>query len=467
MLIDGIEFDVRKILTLARQALSSAEIRRKFHQIDFWGSREWYESQKRFFLSAAAYSQRLIRGGNRSGKTLAASFETALHLTGRYPSWWRGRRFTKPVRVWIAGPSREAVREGPQFKLLGIRAAGGEFDSGMLPADAMVGLPQPVMVPGGQRCVDSFSVQHYGPDGKPDGISTAMFKSFEQGVEKFQSESVDVLWIDERCSEQLYAECLARTLATNGIIYLSYTPLRGGGELTYRFLNEHNPDRCDIRIPGSEAVHIDPAKRDSVSGSPLDNERDARLEGIPQFGIARIFPVNLSNLTKQFTDADVPETAKWNLGFDFGGFDHPAAIVLSAYLPETDAFYVVDSQRLLTGDLHDHARAIAHLSRGLRIPIQWPHDGHKKQATSKGEELAEVYRKREGLPMASTHVTNPGGGYSVEPAIRDMVNYMNRPGGFTIASHLTEPDRGNGAIPSRRKAQHRSDSGRSGLSLPL
>ena len=30
------------------------------------------------------------------------------------------------------------------------------------------------------------------------------------------------------------------------------------------------------------------------------------------------------------------------------------------------------------------------------------------------------------------------GGYSVEPAIRDMINYMNRPGGFIIASHLTE-----------------------------
>jgi hypothetical protein len=83
MLIDGIEFDVRKILTLARNALSSSELRKKFHRIDFWGSNEWYQSQKRFFLSGAAYSQRLIRGGNQSGKTLAASFETALHMTGQ------------------------------------------------------------------------------------------------------------------------------------------------------------------------------------------------------------------------------------------------------------------------------------------------------------------------------------------------------------------------------------------------
>jgi phage terminase large subunit-like protein len=438
MINDGIEFDVQKILRLARQALSSSEVRRKFHRLDYWGPNEWYESQKHFFLCGATHRQRLIRGGNQSGKTLAASFETALHLTGLYPRWWQGKRFDHPIRAWIAGPSREAVREGPQYKLLGIAGAGGEFGSGMIPASAMVGLSPPVMIPGGGRCVDSFGVQHYGRDGKPNGISTAMYKSFEQGVEKFQGESVHVIWIDERCSEALYAENLARTPATKGIIYLSYTPLRGGGELTYRFLNEPNPDRCDVRIPGSEAVHIDPAKRESVGESLLEHERAARLEGIPQFGIARIFPVRLSDLTKQFSpDNDIPDTARWNVGLDFGGFNHPAAIVLTAFVPETDQFFAVDSQKLTTGDVGDHARAIAALSRGLMIPISWPHDGHQKQAAKAGKELADCYRA-EGLPMMRSHVTNPSGGISVEPAIRDMISYMRRPGGFIIASHLSE-----------------------------
>ena len=76
-------------------------------------------------------------------------------------------------------------------------------------------------------------------------ISTATFKSFEQGATKMQSESVDWIWIDERCPEDVFSELLARTTATDGILFMSYTPLKGGGELTYRFLNEYSADRSD------------------------------------------------------------------------------------------------------------------------------------------------------------------------------------------------------------------------------
>ena len=29
------------------------------------------------------------------------------HLTGRYPPWWEGRRFSGPVRAWAAGKTNE------------------------------------------------------------------------------------------------------------------------------------------------------------------------------------------------------------------------------------------------------------------------------------------------------------------------------------------------------------------------
>jgi phage terminase large subunit-like protein len=286
--------DPTKILKLARQALSSSEYRKKFHWADFAGPGYWYEPQLRFFEAGTKHHQRLFRGGNQTGKSIAAAYEAALHMTGQYPKWWNGRRFTKPTRGWIVGPERTLVRDGPQRKMT---AAQGEFGTGTIPLAAFAG--KPVMVPGGTGSIDTLSVTHEA-DGDRNGVSTATFKSFEQGSEKMQSESVDWIWIDERRSEEIYSELIARTSATDGILFLSYTPLKGGGELTYRFLNEYSPDRIDIRIDAQDAKHISAERRAQVEESYLPHEREARIHGIPQLGIARAFPFPIESLLRQF-----------------------------------------------------------------------------------------------------------------------------------------------------------------------
>ena len=34
--------------------------------------------------------------GNQPGRRLQDGFEAAMHATGLYPDWWRGRRFDRP-----------------------------------------------------------------------------------------------------------------------------------------------------------------------------------------------------------------------------------------------------------------------------------------------------------------------------------------------------------------------------------
>ena len=82
--------DPAHLLKLARQALTSSEYRKKFHYSDFWSETEFYAPQLKFFAEGANHGQRLIRGGNQTGKTMAAAFEASLHMTGQYPRWWRG-----------------------------------------------------------------------------------------------------------------------------------------------------------------------------------------------------------------------------------------------------------------------------------------------------------------------------------------------------------------------------------------
>lgn len=421
--------DPARLLKLARQSLTSAEFRKKFHLADFFGPEQFYPPQLRHFAGGATKHQRLLRGGNQVGKSFACAFEASLHMTGRYPRWWTGKRFNRPTRGWVVGVTAQLVRDGPQRQLV---SKGGEFGTGTIPLAAFAG--RPTMVPGGTGAIDTLSTTHE-TDGVKDGVSTATFKSFEQGAAKMQSESVDWIWIDERCGEDVYSELLARTTATDGILFLSYTPLKGGGELTYRFLNEFSSDRLDTRIEAKDARHISVERREQLEENYLPHEREARIHGIPQLGIARVFPFPIESLLKNFNpDTDIKSWARWCVGVDFG-YGHPFAAALCAWVPDMEQFYIVDGFKMERGEAFYHVKRIAALCRGLRIPIAWPHDGLQHEKGS-GLPLADIYR-RLGAPMLGTHAQNKGGGFHTEPAIEEMCSYMKREC-FSIASHMSE-----------------------------
>src|ERR1700755_378901 len=73
-----------------------------------------YPKQAAFHAAGATARERLLIGGNQLGKTLAGGFEVAMHMTGRYPAWWCGKRFAKPVTGWVAGRTGEDLRGGMQ-----------------------------------------------------------------------------------------------------------------------------------------------------------------------------------------------------------------------------------------------------------------------------------------------------------------------------------------------------------------
>jgi phage terminase large subunit-like protein len=296
--------DPARILKLAMQALTSAERRKKFRSVDFF---EPYPPQQKFFADGLKYHQRLIRGGNQTVKSLACAAELSYHLSGEYPINWNGRRFNKPIRAWVVGPTAQLVRDGPQRQLTSRQ---GEYGTGTIPLTALATCGRPIMVPGGGGGIDTLKTTHK-TNNVIDGVSSCTFKSFEMRAEKMSSESIDAIWVDERCSEEIYSELLARTTATDGILFLSYTPLKGGGELTYRFLNEYSADRSDTRIDAKDARHITAERRAQMEESYLPHEREARIHGIPQLGIARVFPFPIESLMKNFDPVeDIKSWAK-------------------------------------------------------------------------------------------------------------------------------------------------------------
>ena len=60
--------------------------------------RELYVKHTAYFEAGTRYRQRLMMAANRVGKTEGVGgYEMTLHLTGRYPPWWNGRRFDRPI----------------------------------------------------------------------------------------------------------------------------------------------------------------------------------------------------------------------------------------------------------------------------------------------------------------------------------------------------------------------------------
>src|SRR5262249_56979737 len=93
-----------------------------------------YPKQLAFHAAGATRRERLFLAGNQLGKTLSGAFEMAMHLTGRYPAWWPGRRWDRPIVAWAAGVSGEGTRDNPQRLLMG---RPGEIGTGTVPAAAI------------------------------------------------------------------------------------------------------------------------------------------------------------------------------------------------------------------------------------------------------------------------------------------------------------------------------------------
>lgn len=193
-----------------------------------------------FFANGAAHMERAFIAANRSGKSTAAGYELALHVTGQYPDWWIGRRFDQPVSAWVAGEDVKAVRGSIQPLLFGVPKTSeseGVLGTGLIPGDCIIG--DPTANRGAPEAIDSATIRHIS-----GGISRIELKTYEQGRKSFQAAKVDIGWCDEEPPEDIYSEFLTRLMSTvpgvlNGIMMCTFTPLKGMSNVVMGYLGEN------------------------------------------------------------------------------------------------------------------------------------------------------------------------------------------------------------------------------------
>ena len=380
-----------------------------------------YNKQAEFHAAGAEFRERLLMAGNQVGKTLGAGFEVAMHLTGRYPDWWQGRRFNKPVVGWASGVTSESTRDNPQRILLGRPM---EVGTGAIPHACIVG--EPVRAPHGvSDAVDHVKVRHIN-----GGTSIVAFKSYEKGREKWQGETLDFVWFDEEPPADIYSEGLTRTNATGGMAFLTFTPLLGMSDVVRKFLIEKPPGTHVTSMTIDDAEHYTPEQRAAIIASYPAHEREARAKGIPTLGSGRVFPVAEEVLREGAVD--IPKHWPRLAGLDFG-YDHPTAVVWLAWDRDSDVVHVYDCHRLREATPIIHGASIK--ARGEWIPCAWPHDGLQHDKGS-GVQLAEQYRQQ-GVKMLGSRATFPDGSFGVEAGIMEMLDRMQT-GRLKVAAHLSD-----------------------------
>lgn len=377
----------KKLLAL----LKEKEERVKYNKLEAFRPYGW---QSEFIAASKINRQLLAMTGNRCGKTYTGGHIMACHLTGNYPEHWDGHRFDRPINAWAAGISTVTTRDIVQSELLGDCNDPDAFGSGSIPRDAIVSV---VNRPGVPNAVETVLVRH-----ASGGLSKLSFKSYEMSQDKFMGTSLDLIWLDEECPEDIFTQCITRTATTGGITYLTFTPEHGLTPLVKRFTTELKDKQYIIQATWEDAPHLDEATKEQLLSVYSPMEREMRSKGQPSLGTGVIFPVSDEKISVE----PFPIPSHWPriLGIDLG-FDHPNACVGAVKDPDTGTYYVYDEYSERKETIPMHASAIRRMG-GDKIPVILPHDAFKHDAGRSGKQFIKLYED-EGINCLPECFSNP------------------------------------------------------------
>jgi len=366
--------------------------------------RDLYKQHLEFFRLGETHSVRGFMAANRVGKTEGGGgYEMTCHLTGRYPSWWQGARFTERVRAWAAGDTRQTTKEIIQQKLLG---DWGHFGTGLIPGEDII---RWTPMPGVPEAVGTVWVQHYDENKKKDGVSRLGFKSFDQGREAFQGTEQDVIWLDEESDEGIRNECILRLMTTYGLLIETFTPLKGLTPVVMQYLPNGYEEGMARVITGNKALvmagwddvpHLSEEQKQLIREETPPHLIEARCKGIPSIGAGAIYPI----MESDFLVDDFAIPAHWPRAFAMDvGWKRTAAL-WGAEDPISKIIYLYAEYYRGQAEPPIHAAAIK--AKGEWIPgVIDPASSGSGQRD--GKKLAEVYGKgSHGLGLDLTFAEN-------------------------------------------------------------
>jgi len=407
----------REVLGLIKQY----QAKKQAFKREFFTPYEWQDS---FYTKGSDNKQRLLMAANRVGKSLSAAYELACHLTGDYPEWWQGHRFSFPINALAMGVSNDQMRDVIQNEMFG-QLVGKEFSGGMVHKNEVYQYTPAVGAP---RLARDVSVRH-----KSGGFSKLHLRSYEQGQHVIMGQTYDYSWIDEEPRDTaIYPQALTRTATGNkgegGLGVMTFTPENGMTEIVTQFMESLKPGQYLQNVTWEDAPHLSQAVIKQLLDAIPEYQRDMRSKGIPILGEGMIYPIAEEAI--KCDPFQIPEHYKKIAAIDFG-ISHATTCVWTAYDADRDIIYVYDAYKKEGEIPAIHASYIK--AKG-EIEVIYPHDGDNREKGS-GDTLAQIY-KDNGVKMFRKFSNADGTNY-VEPGIMEILERM-KTGRFKVFNDLPD-----------------------------
>lgn len=390
--------------------------------------------------------ERMILGGNRTGKTYGVLVELYFHLTGLYPDWWNGYRFTRPINALEASISAELTRDILQSNLFK-----GAID-GSVPAivhESLIVSKTHINLPG---AFGTVMLPHVS-----GGFSTLYLKAFKQGASSFQGVKFDWIHLDESVGYDVYQEALMRTASftdTRTLLNVTMWPEKGMDETVCHFMNGAFEDgrvesieperiyknRFYMHIGWDDNPYLPEEEKQRLSDSVPAWQLEARKNGIPIFGHGKVFIQPESEIfIKPF---DLRDQRYSHFAYVYGLDPSVTSggtwgFVLLAYDKDNDFVYASRDYKLSNVTPSEHASNMSRIipfitCNGMCDPAGAGENQHSKEST------IEFLQNTAGLHLIMAKKTN-----GAKESVIDSLYERIRRGKFKI---MYDPETNTGCI---------------------
>lgn len=411
--------------------LVQVEQYKKYNKLEFFEADTW---QKNAITLGMTERYRGVIAGNRLGKSYFGTYETAVHLTGKYPKDWEGHVFKEEgINAVALGVDFTQIAKplAMQELLLGPPSDRG---SGFIPKDDII-----KMIPklGFRDVIATVYVKHYNEFGIYDGESRLDFGSYTQGDDVLMGAAYHMFLIDEcPTDDTILEQAKKRTWSTGGIGLCVFTPEKGLNKTVEAFWNEdgiHHSGLVHVSLWDSSLYTQE--QKMAMNDSIAPWQRAFSIEGIPTAGTGAVFAgVMKTNLL----DSTIQIGKHWKrmAAIDFG-FKDTNVVSFIAYDNQTDTYYLYDEISNEQVEAAYIAPTVKEKQMGY-IPMIYPADGEAERGL--GDTYAEIY-KRAGCILTNEqarnwHFDSEGKDRTIQPGILFMRELMQQ-GRFKVHPKCT------------------------------